>query len=133
MRPRGLRDVIAAKDYPLQQRGSQGATRVRGMRDVMSAQGIKGRSVPASHAQRLAEISWMERETERLQREASILEASMQRIHRRLAEVGERRQHLLSLVREGLGISMQDTPIAAQSTDAPSTAERDLDVVALEY
>jgi len=135
MRPRGLRDTIAAKDYPLRRQGSRSVNRIRGLRDAMAAEDITGRSVPGTHAQRLAEISWLERESERLERETGVLEASMQRINNRREGISERRNFLLALVRESLGINSQGSSAEvaggrierASTTSAPGFATVNLE------
>lgn len=135
MRPRGLRDISAAKESPLRQSGGQSMARVRSLRDVQAAEEITSRAVPTTHTQRFAEISWLEREAERLQREASVLEATRLRLQNRLTEISERRAFLLGLVRESLMINGQD-PAAAQSSTPKvkeNERERGFETFALEY
>ena len=122
MRPRGLRSVNETSASPLRQAGGQSKVRVRTLRDVQATEVIGGRATPTTHAQRFAEIAWLERETERLQREASVLDATHQRIQQRLAEIAERRLSLLDLVRESLPSNGQ-TPAAGNR--APAKAKDD--------
>ena len=137
MRPRGIQDVISSKGYSSTQRGSRGTVRVRGLRDALSAQKMTDRSIPATHAQRLSEISWLEREAERLQREANIVEANLQRIRNRLSEIAEYREYLLAIVRESLGIVPASDPGAsrASASGANRLSETDsgFEIVAIEY
>ncbi len=134
MRPRGLRDLNAANDTSLQQSGGQSKVRVRSLRDVQTAEAIADRSLPTTHAQRFAEIAWLERETERLQREASVLEATRQRLQNRLAETAERRAFLLDVVRNSLAFNDQDQAVRS-STAKAKDAEPDhtFNAFALEY
>lgn len=134
MRPRGLRDRSAANDAAQPQSGGQSKVRVRSLRDVQAAEAIANRAMPATHAQRFAEIAWLERETERLQREASVLEATRQRIQNRLAETAERRAFLLDLVRNSLLINEQEQAVRS-STAKAKDAEPDhaFTVFSLDY
>lgn len=135
MRPRGLRDNNAAKKSSLRQPGGQSTVRVRSLRDVQAAETIVDRPVPTTHAQRFAEISWLERETERLQREASVLDATKVRIQTRLTEISERRTFLLNLVRESLQISQPEAtdarPTKAKTPEEEASAN--FETFALEY
>ncbi len=137
MRPRGIQDVISSKDYSSTQRGSRGTVRVRGLRDVVLGEKMMDRSIPATHAQRLSEISWLERESERLLREANIIEANMQRIRNRLSEIAEHREYLLAIVRESLGVVPASDPGAgrASTSGANRLSETDsgFEIVAIEY
>lgn len=133
MRPKGLQEVTSAKDYPVQRQSSRGPVRVQSLRDVTARRRIEARTIPTTHAQRLSEIAWLEREAERLQRESAIFEANLQRIHDRLTAIAERREALLQLVREGLGMSEP-----ARSDSPPKRANSpalngDIEVVAIEY
>ena len=105
MRPKGLQEVTSAKDYPVQRQSSRGQVRIQSLRDVTARRRIEARTIPTTHAQRLSEIAWLEREAERLQRESAIFEANLRRIHGRLTAIAERREALLQLVREGLGMN----------------------------
>ncbi|MBI3958657.1 MAG: hypothetical protein HY328_07605 [Chloroflexi bacterium] len=93
--------------------------------------------MPATHAQRLSEISWLERESERLQREANIIEANMQRIRNRLSEIAEHRESLLAIVRESLGIVSASDPgpgrASASDDNRLSEADSGFEIVAIEY
>ena len=106
MRPRSMKDVKAASEAALNQ-GNQGggaATRVRGLRDVMSSRKVAGRAVPSTRSQQLGEIAWLDRELERLRREASIMEANMARVNARITEVVDRRDTVLGVIRHDLGL-----------------------------
>jgi hypothetical protein len=108
MRPRSMKDVKAASEAVLNQGGQGGgaATRVRGLRDVMSSRKAAGRAVPSTRSQQLGEIAWLDRELERLRREASIMEANMARVNARITEVVDRRDTVLAVIRHDLGLDM---------------------------
>jgi predicted nucleic acid-binding Zn-ribbon protein len=133
MRPRGMRDVTTNQDSPLNQKGSLGTARVRGLRDAMATQKVSARATPATHAQQLSEIAWLEREMERLQREANTFEANLQRIHNRLSEVAERRELLLGMVRESLGAVAQEVEDVTAKGSRITEPAKSFDIVALEY
>lgn len=135
MRPRGLRDNNGAKKSSLRQPGGQSTMRVRSLRDVQAAEAIVDRPVPTTHAQRFAEIAWLERESERLQREASVLEATKLRIQTRMTEISDRRTFLLNLVRESLQITQpegSETRTAKAKTPEEEAAAQ-FDTFSLEY
>lgn len=138
MRPKGMRDVIAAKDYPAHQQTSRLSKRVQGWRDVMAAQEIATRGIPDTLSQSLEEISWLEREAKRLQREARILEANQQRIRKRLTDIDKRREVLLGLMRTGLGTSVSQAeqpakPVSAQASKKHGASPANFEEMALEY
>jgi hypothetical protein len=136
MRPRSMKDVKAASEAALNQGGQGGgaATRVRGLRDVMSSRKVAGRAVPSTRSQQLGEIAWLDRELERLRREASIMEANMARVNARITEVVDRRDTVLAVIRHDLGLDM---PAEAQAPRPQRTEEEDeplqVDEFSLEY
>ncbi len=132
MRPRSMQDVLASKDYPLQRKSSRGTVRIRGLRDAMASQQVASDTVPATHAQRLSEIAWLEREAERLQRESNIIEANLQRIQQRLADIGERRDLLMGLVRESLGVVAPE-PTAEPQTNKTPKVNGNIETFSFEY
>jgi len=135
MRPRSMKDVKAASEAALNQGGQGGgaATRVRGLRDVMSSRKVAGRAVPSTRSQQLGEIAWLDRELERLRREASIMEANMARVNARITEVVDRRDTVLDVIRHDLGL---EAPAEAQVV-RPQRAEEEeplqVDEFSLEY
>lgn len=133
MRPRSMQDVLANKDYTEQQKGSRTVVRIRGLRDVMASQKVSAAAVPANNAQRLSEIAWLERELDRLEREANILNANQERVRVRLTEVVDRRELLLSLMRESFGVATTaPAPISAEVA-SKAKFESSFDSFALEY
>jgi hypothetical protein len=136
MRARSMKDVKAASEAALNQGGQGGgaAARVRGLRDVMSSRKVAGRAVPSTRSQQLGEIAWLDRELERLRREASIMEANMARVDARIAEVVDRRDTVLAVIRHDLGL---DLPAETQAVRPPRTEEEaeplQVDEFSLEY
>lgn len=122
MRPRSMKDVKAASEAALNQGGQGGgaATRVRGLRDVMSSRKVAGRAVPSTRSQQLGEIAWLDRELERLRREASIMEANLARVNARVAEVVDRRDTVLDVIRHDLGL---EQPAEMQTARPQRTEE----------
>jgi hypothetical protein len=137
MRPRSIQDVVSSKEYSSTQRGSRGAARVRGLRDVMLGEKMTDRAIPATHAKRLGEIAWLDREAERLGREANIVQANLERIQSRLAEIADYRESLLVIVRDGLRVVSEIDPQADEkSTSGNNRVRRSagaFNVVAVEY
>lgn len=135
MRPRSMKDVKAASEAALNQGGQGGgaATRVRGLRDVMSSRKVAGRAVPSTRSQQLGEIAWLDRELERLRREASIMEANLARVNARVAEVVDRRDTVLDVIRHDLGL---EQPAEVQTARPQRTEEEEplqLNEFSLEY
>jgi hypothetical protein len=114
-----MKDVKVSSEAQLNQGQPQSAPRVRGLRDVMSSRKVAGRAVPSTRSQQLGEIAWLDRELERLQREASIMRANMTRVDARIAEVEDRRTTVLDVIRHDLGL---ETPAEAASMSAARTA-----------
>lgn len=139
MRPKGMRDVIAARDYPIHKQTSRISKRVQGWRDVMAAQEIAARGIPDTLSQSVEEIAWLEREAKRLQREERILEANQQRIRKRLADITKRREVLVGLMRAGLGESADfqaeksAKPQRSQADKRHSASSATFENMALEY
>jgi hypothetical protein len=134
MRPRSMKDVKASAEATLNEGQGGGAPRVRGLRDVMSSRKVAGRAVPATRSQQLGEIAWLDRELERLQRESSILKANLARIDARIAEVMDRRDTVIDVIRHDLGLEL---PAAAPAPAArvPQAEEdaAEADEFSLEY
>ncbi len=135
MRARSMKDVKAASEAALNQGGQGGgaATRVRGLRDVMSSRKVAGRTVPSTRSQQLGEIAWLDRELERLRREASIMEANLARVNARVAEVVDRRDTVLDVIRHDLGL---EQPAEVQTARPQRTEEEEplqLNEFSLEY
>jgi hypothetical protein len=124
MRPRSMKDVKAASEAALNQGGQGGgaATRVRGLRDVMSSRKVAGRAVPSTRSQQLGEIAWLDRELERLRREASIMEANLARVNARVTEVVDRRDTVLAVIRHDLGL---EQPAEVQAVRPQRTEEEE--------
>ena len=133
MRPRSMQDVLANKDASTPQKGSRSSVRIRGLRDVMASQKVSADAVPASNAQRLSEIAWLERELERLEREGNILDANQERVRNRLAEVVERRELLLRLMRESLGVAAAEPTQTPTESASKAKFDSSFDTFALEY
>jgi hypothetical protein len=136
MRPRSMKDVKAASEAALNQGGQGGgaATRVRGLRDVMSSRKVAGRAVPSTRSQQLGEIAWLDRELERLRREASIMEANMARVNARITEVVDRRDTVLAVIRHDLGLDLPAETQAARPQRAEEEEEPlQVDEFSLEY
>jgi hypothetical protein len=135
MRPRSMKDVKASSEAQLNQGQPQAAPRVRGLRDVMSSRKVAGRAVPGTRSQQLGEIAWLDRELERLRREASIMQANMARIDARIAEVEDRRDTVLDVIRHELGLEAPadvsgDAPVRPAKSDEEAV---DADEFSLEY
>lgn len=133
MRPKSMRDLKSSGEAVLQE-GPPATRRVRGLRDVMSSRKVAGRAVPATRSQQLSEIAWLDRELERLRREASIMEANLQRIDARIAEVVDRREAIIGVVRHDLGL---DAPAPASVPSKTPRVEEDdppaIEEFSLEY
>jgi len=127
-----MKDVKASSEALLQE-GPPASKRVRGLRDVMSSRKVAGRSVPTNRSQQLSEIAWLDRELERLRREASIMDANLQRINARVLEVGERRDSIVDVIRRDLGLEFAaETPVQPK----PQRVEEEVletDEISLEY
>ena len=136
MRPRSMKDVKAASEAALNQGGQGGgaATRVRGLRDVMSSRKVAGRAVPSTRSQQLGEIAWLDRELERLRREASIMEANMARVNARITEVVDPRDTVLDVIRHDLGLDMPaETPTPRAQRAEEEDEPLQVDEFSLEY
>ena len=135
MRARSMKDVKAASEAALNQGGQGGgaATRVRGLRDVMSSRKVAGRAVPSTRSQQLGEIAWLDRELERLRREASIMEANMARVNARITEVVDRRDTVLAVIRHDLGLDLPAETQAARPQRVEEEAPLQVDEFSLEY
>lgn len=116
MRPKSMKDLKTGEDGALRESQPTSTRRVRGLRDVMSSRKVAGRSVPATRTQQLSEIAWLDRELERLRREAAIMEANFARVNGRILEVSDRREMLLTMLRQEFGLD--------QAPAAPAEARR---------
>lgn len=63
---------------------------LRGMRDIPTIQGIRNRSVPATQEQAMTELTRLEHEKARLERELSIWLANQKKTEGRLQQLQER-------------------------------------------
>jgi len=119
-----MKDVKAASEAALNQGGQGGgaATRVRGLRDVMGSRKVAGRAVPSTRSQQLGEIAWLDRELDRLRREASIMEANLVRVNARVTEVVDRRDTVLAVIRQDLGL---EQPAEVQAVRPQRTEEEE--------
>ncbi len=128
MRPKSMKDLKSGGETALNGSQETGTRRVRGLRDVMQSRKVAGRSVPATRSQQLSEIAWLDRELERLRREANILEANLARVNARVQEVVDRRESVMEVIRKDLGLYLAAAPVKS----APSKAEDDDDVTTVE-
>jgi hypothetical protein len=128
-----MKDVKASSETALNNGQPPAVTRVRGLRDVLSSRKVAGRAVPSTRSQQLGEIAWLDRELERLRREACIMEANLQRINMRVAEVIDRRDTVIGVIRQDLGLE-QPSEQPVQARVASSADEMpDPDEFSLEY
>jgi len=112
MRPKSMKDLKSSGETALNETQAPATRRVRGLRDVMQSRKVAGRSVPATRSQQLSEIAWLDRELERLRREANILEANATRVTARIQEVVERRDDVMDVIRKDLGLYLATAPVA---------------------
>jgi len=95
------------------------------------------RSIPATHAQRLSEISWLDQEMDRLNREANIVQANLDRVQTRMAEISDYRKSLLVIVRDDLKALSERFPEADSGPVSNGTRsrqpDRDFEIVAIKY
>ena len=99
----------------------------------MGSRKVAGRAVPSTRSQQLGEIAWLDRELERLRREASIMEANLARVNARLTEVVDRRDTVLAVIRHDLGL---EQPAEVQAVRPQRTEEEEplqVDEFSLEY
>jgi hypothetical protein len=127
-----MRDLKSPSETTLNQSEAPATRRVAGLRDVMATRKVASRSVPATRSQQLSEIAWLDRELERLRREASILDANLARVNARVVEVNERRNLLMDMIRKDLGLEF------AQPAALPAVVEEEepaakVDQFSLEY
>jgi hypothetical protein len=90
------------------------AKRPRGMRDLMTIQGIAGRSVPDSREQIVAEQSRLEHERARLRRELAMWEENGRKTAGRLQAVEDR----MTLLRRTLEPLLDPAPAEANRGSA---------------
>jgi hypothetical protein len=134
-----MKDVKAGSEATLNQGQPGSAPRVRGLRDVMSSRKVAGRAVPSTRSQQLGEIAWLDRELERLQREASIMKANMARIDARIGEVIDRRDTVIDVIRHDLGLELPPeeagaaVPPTGRSGRSDDDAVSELNEFSLEY
>jgi hypothetical protein len=97
------------------------ANRPRGMREVMTIQGLAGRTVPDSREQIMAEQARLEHERSRLQRELAMWQENARKTGERLKGVEER----MALLRNTLEPMLDPRPDegAARQTAQPAEAE----------
>jgi hypothetical protein len=107
------------------------AKRPRGMRDLMTIQGIAGRSVPDSREQIVAEQSRLEHERARLRRELEMWQGNLDKTAGRLQGVEDR----MALLRRTLEPMLdpepdRPAPRSAEPEPEPSTTWHE---IVLEY
>jgi chromosome segregation ATPase len=90
------------------------AKRPKGMRDIMTVQGLGSRSIPNSREQIMTELSRLEHEKARLGREREIWATNQQKAEGRLQAAEER----IGLLQAALDEQRQEQP------DQPATARR---------
>jgi hypothetical protein len=132
MRPRSMRDLKSPAETTLNQSEVPATRRVAGLRDVMATRKVASRSVPATRSQQLSEIAWLDRELERLRREASILDANLARVNARVVEVNERRTLLMDMIRKDLGLEFAQPAARAAVVEEEEPAAK-VDQFSLEY
>lgn len=132
MRPRSMRDLKSPSETTLNQSEVPATRRVAGLRDVMATRKVASRSVPATRSQQLSEIAWLDRELERLRREASILDANLARVNARVVEVNERRTLLMDMIRKDLGLEFAQPAARAAVVEEEEPAAK-VDEFSLEY
>lgn len=107
--------------------------RLRGMRDLMTIQGLAGRTLPNSREQIVAEQARLEHERSRLEREQAMWEGNLQRTIERLNIVIER----LALLGNALEPEKEERPAAmrrnAPAHDEPALDQTEWHEVVLEY
>jgi len=128
-------DGKSGQDEALSELRPATTRRVRGLRDVMSSAKSGGGSGSVAHSQQFTEIAWMDRELERLRREAAIMEANIARVTGRILEITSRREMLMNVLRQELSIKLAP-PLSAEPRRERSNDEADEHVVeefSLEY
>jgi len=91
------------------------------MRELMTIQGIAGRSVPDSREQIVAEQSRLEHERARLRRELEMWQGNMEKTAQRLQGVEDR----MALLRRTIEPMLEPEPAAATERRAARQAEPD--------
>jgi len=127
-----MRDLKSPAERTQTPSESPATRRVAGLRDVMATRKIASRSAPATRSQQLSEIAWLDRELERLRREASILAANLARVNARVVEVDERRTLLMDIIRKDLGLEFAQPAARADVAQAEEPAAK-VDQFSLEY
>jgi hypothetical protein len=94
------------------------AKRPRGMRDLMTIQGISGRTVPDSREQIVAEQSRLEHERARLRRELEMWQGNLDKTAGRLQGVEDR----MALLRRTLEPMLDPEPAAPDAERRASRA-----------
>ena len=133
--PKSAEDGKGGQDDVLRETRPAATRRVRGLRDVMSSAKTGGGSGSVTYTQQLTEISWMDRELERLRRESTIMEANMARVNGRILEITSRREMLMTVLREELNVKLApDAPVAPPRTRNDEEAdEHTVEEFSLEY
>lgn len=109
------------------------AKRPRGMRELMTIQGIAGRSVPDSREQIVAEQARLEHERARLHRELAMWQENERKTAARLQTLEERMALLRRTIEPMLEPDLASTPerqAPRQAEDPPQTKWHE---VVLEY
>lgn len=103
-------------------------TNIRNMRDIPTIQGLKYRSVPAHREQIMSELTRLEHEKARLDREITIWLSNQKRAQTRIQQVQERMDLLQRRIDELL-----PKPQAAQSGQETEKQSGNFREVSLEY
>lgn len=93
--------------------------RVKGLHDVATSQNVRAHHQADTRAQQLAELARLEREKDRLAREAELWAANLQRTTQHLQEVERRQQGLFQLLEASLAAPLEDP---ARGAGAPNVA-----------
>lgn len=104
---------------------------LRGMRDIPTIQGIRNRSVPATREQAMTELTRLEHEKSRLERELNIWLANQKKTEDRIQQLQERVNLLQTVMGEISPKRRRPDPGSEQAEeDAGKSAWRE---VSLEY
>jgi hypothetical protein len=109
--------------------------RTRGMRELMTIQGLAGRTVPNSREQVVAEQARLEHERARLERELFMWQENERRTGERLAAVNERLAMLAAVCAKDDAESGRQpaAPRATHKADEPAEPASQWHEIVLEY
>jgi chromosome segregation ATPase len=94
--------------------------RPKGMREIKTARGIAGRAGASSHEQARTELTWLEHERARLQRELEVWRQNGQRVEGQLQRVEARLAELRTLTAEGAPPPRPAQPSRRPERDEPA-------------